>query len=159
MFNRKMLIVVSVFLLAVMSVLSWGASFRWKTIAEQQFMYMCTEGDTKGVIEAINSGINVNAKGNYGHTALMRAASHGHTEIANALIKAGAAVNAKDYDGDTALILAALSGNTEIVNALIDAGSYVNEKNNRGKMAVDYARENYKLKGTDALQRLEELSR
>ena len=68
-------------------------------------------------------------------------------------------MNAKDNDGYTALMMAADGGHTENVDALIDAGTDVNAKDNYGKMAVDYARENEKLKGTDLLKRLEELSK
>lgn len=190
MFNSKRLVVV-VLLVAVLGAAlpSWGASFKNKRISDQQFLDMCRDGDTQGVINAISSGANVNAKDNYGWTALMRAARDGYTEIVNALLKADANANAKDKYGWTALLLAAEKGHTEIVNALIeagaddvsinggttalllaaqnghaetvnaliDAGAYVKAKNALGKMAVDYARD--KLKGTNALKRLEELSK
>lgn len=57
------------------------------------------------------------------------------------------------------LIVVAVVRNSKTVNALIDAGSYVKHKDNKGKRAVNCARENPKFKGTDALERLEELSR
>ena len=58
-----MFIMVVVVLLAVVcAVPSWGAQFRRKIITEQQFLDMCEEGDTQGVISAINSGADVNAK-------------------------------------------------------------------------------------------------
>ena len=228
MLKHKKLIVVAVVVLSAMlfAVPSWCATFR-KKISDQQFVDMCKEGNTHGVLEAINAGANVNAKNKYGRTALMAAAQEGHTEIfdtlikaganinakdnegltalmgaavnghtetVNALIKAGAEVNAKNNDGYTALMWAAKYGYTEIVNALIeagaddltdnngltaliiaayssfsnaetinaliDAGSYIKQRDNDGKMAaVDYARKNDKLKGTDALRRLEQLSR
>ena len=75
-----------------------------------------------------------------------------------ALIEAGAD-DLTDNEGKTALIIAAKYSNAETVNALIDAGSYVKQKDNSGKTALDYAHNNPKLKGTDALQRLEELSK
>ena len=186
----EMLIFVSVVLLAVMAVPSWGASF--KKFNDQQFVDMCEDGDTQGVIEAIKAGANVNAIYN-GRTALMHAAIYGHTKIVNALIKAGANVNAKNMLGYTALMEATRHGRTqivnalieagaddltdkkgktalihaaeneysnpEIVNALIDAGSYVKQRDYYGQNALDYARNNHALKGTDALKRLEELSK
>ena len=224
MFNKKLMAVV-VLVAVVCAVPSWGAQFR-KRISDQQFLEMCKEGNTQGVIEAIKSGANVNAKDNDGFTALILAAVFGHTEIVKALIQAGADINAKNNDGWTALMVATIRGNTETVKALIQAGADVNAKNhkgetalmwaawrgrtenvnalieagaddltdnegktalihaaksergnpetvnalieagsnvkhrdNSGKMAVDYARENDNLKGTDALKRLEELSK
>lgn len=229
MLNKKLMAVV-VLLAVAFSVPSWGAQFR-KRISDSQFIDMCKEGNTQGVIEAIKSGANVNAKDNGDYTALMWAAGKGHTETVNALIKAGADVNAKNKLGMTALIWAALNihtenihtetvnaliqaganvnakdetgwttlmweagggytetvnalikagaddltdndgktalirateytySNPETVNALIDAGSYVKQKDNDGKTALDYARENSRLEDTDALKRLEELSR
>ena len=56
-------------------------------------------------------------------------------------------------------MIAADWGRAEIINILIDAGADVKIKNYFGKMAVDYAREEEELKGTNALKRLEELSR
>ncbi len=161
MFNHKKLIVVAVVVLSaiVLAVPSWGAKFR-KKINDEQFVEMCKKGDTKGVIEAINSGANINAKDYRGYTVLMLAADQGHTETVNALIEAGAD-DLTDNAGKTALIHAASSeySNPETVNALIDAGSNVKQRDNIGKTAVDYARDNPKLKGTDALKRLEELSK
>ena len=98
----------------------------------------------------------VKIKDNHGNTALMFA---GNAEIVNALIEAGAD-DLTDNEGKTALIHATSSddSNHETVNALIDAGSNVKHKDNSGRMALDYARDNPDLKGTDALKRLEELS-
>ena len=122
-------------------------------------MWVAGRGQTEIVNALIKAGTNVNAKNNYGMTALMLAARGGHTEIINALIEAGAD-NLTDSEGKTALIYAAwYNSNAETVNALIDAGSYVKQRDNSGRMALYYARENYDLRGTDALKRLESLSR
>ncbi len=88
----------------------------------------------------------------------MFAAMYGRTKTVNALINAGAD-DLTNSDGKTALIHAASSGNPETVNALIDAGSYVKQKDNSGKTALDYARNNPKLKGSSVLKRLEQLTK
>ena len=121
-------------------------------------MLAAGEGHTEIVNALIKAGTDVNAANEQGITALMFAASGGFTEIVNTLIEGGAD-DLTDNDGKTALIHAASNGNPETVNALIDAGSYVKQKDKSGKMAVDYARKNNKLKGTTALERLERLSK
>ena len=126
-------------------------------------MYAALQDDAETVNALLEIGADINAKSNSGLTALMLAAYSGHLEIIDILIKAGADVNARkdNYDGLTVLMEATSSKwtNTETVNALLDAGADVKAKDNDGKTALDYARENEKLKGTDALARLERLSR
>ncbi|MDE7290547.1 MAG: hypothetical protein K2N58_00710 [Treponemataceae bacterium] len=50
-----------------------------------------------------DSGADVNAKGDKGSTALIRAAGVGNKDMAEMLIKAGADVNAKNYDKESSL--------------------------------------------------------
>jgi ankyrin repeat protein len=89
----------------------------------QQLIEAAKEGDLERVKALIAAGANVNAKKNYGETALMYTAMLGHTEITQLLIKKGADVNAKTKDGETALSLAKEQGHDEIVKLLIDAGA------------------------------------
>jgi ankyrin repeat protein len=48
--------------------------------------------------------------------------------------------------------------NAAVLVALLDAGADAKVKSNSGKTAFDYALDNEKLKGTDALRQLEEAS-
>lgn len=117
-------------------------------------------GQLRELLYLLEEGIDVNVKTDLGETALMRAADFGKTENVNLLIESGA-YDLSDNEGRTALIHASIGtlANPETVNTLIDAGSYVMHKDKSGRTALDYALDNPKLRGTDALKRLEELSR
>ena len=90
-------------------------------------------------------GIDVNAKDEYGMTALMaaliRAAYQGYTDIVRLLLVAGADGNAKgEIWGDTALIAAATRGRTAVVELLLDVpGIDVNAKDTDGDTALKMA--------------------
>ena len=76
------------------------------------------------------------------------------------LSKAGADVNAQGSRGWTALMLAAYSNpNPEVVTTLLEAGAKANIKNSDGRIALDYAQKNEKLKGSIAYIQLEKASR
>jgi ABC-type phosphate/phosphonate transport system substrate-binding protein len=54
------------------------------------------------------------------------------------------------------------NGHPKAVEALINAGADVKAKDKSGRMAIDYTEETYareELRSTDALRRLEELSK
>ncbi|MBQ9419540.1 MAG: ankyrin repeat domain-containing protein [Synergistaceae bacterium] len=135
----------------VKALIKSGAHLSWEAL-----MYASANGHVEVVNFLIKAGADLHAE-RVGW-ALRLAAKNGHIEAVNALIKAGANVNA-DPHYKTALMYAAENGHVEVINALIEAGADVNTKDGNGKTAIDYARYNDKLKGTDALKRLEELSR
>ncbi len=80
-------------------------------------------GNTDAVQALIDAGANVNAKDEYGWTALMEAAARGHTATVQALLDAGANVNAQGTFGATALMKAQENGHTEVVEILKKAGA------------------------------------
>ena len=70
---------------------------------------------------AINSGDDINAKGEYGLTLLMLAAGvSNNPEIVRLLLEAGADVNARNNDGITALDYALENPNPEIRKIFTD---------------------------------------
>ncbi len=133
--------------------------------SDSQIITAVNDNDPVELQKLIDAGGDVNAKDDYGKTALMLASSNGRTAIAELLIAAdadlkgaliyassngqtaiaellipaGADVNEKDDYGYTALILASRSGHTDFVIALIDAGADVNAKDNAGKTALKWA--------------------
>ena len=151
--QRKIMIAVFAVVIVILSF------FGYKTYMNHKLIKAIKQDSTQEIINIINYGAAVNTKDDYGQTVLILAARWGNAETINVLIKGGADVNAKSKDGTTALMIAADWGRAEIINILIDAGADVKIKNYFGKMAVDYAREEEELKGTNALKRLEELSR
>ena len=69
-------------------------------------------------------GEDVNAKDDqFGWTALMYAATNGHTTVVEVLLDKGADVNATDTKGRTALMLAVQNGRPEIVQLLEKAAA------------------------------------
>jgi len=120
-------------------------------------------GTPQDVQAAINNGADVNAYSSAFMTPLITAASfNDDPEVITTLLKAGADLEAVDRSpyGMTALIAAAsLNRNPEVIKTLLKAGANGRAKDKTGKTALDYARRNYSLEGTDALKQLEEASR
>jgi len=105
----------------------------------EEDLFVCSAlGDVDGVRRAIDRGVDVNASPIEGLTALMSAASKGHTEIVRILLGAGANPNAKSKDADdtTPLIWAANHGHLEVVSLLADAGASVTDEDAEGDTAL-----------------------
>lgn len=104
--------------------------------SDEDFLKLCEAGNVVEVKEAIKNGANVNAKNNYGSTALMHATVIGYTETTELLLKHGADVNAKNVIGWTALMGAAVIGDIELVALLIKYGVDVNAQDHNGCTAL-----------------------
>jgi ankyrin repeat protein/WD40 repeat protein len=98
-------------------------------------------GDLPKAEAALKAGADVNAKTDYGITALMWASDKGHLETVKWLTANKADVNAKTKDGKTALIMASEEGHLETVKWLIANNSDVNAKTKRGDTALMMASE------------------
>ena len=104
----------------------------------------------------LDLGVNVNGT-EYGETPLHYAAFSANPKVVSVLLKAGAQVDAKSTStGGTALHSAAgFNENPEVISLLLRAGADPDLRDDDGKTALDYARENEALQGTDALKALE----
>ena len=96
-------------------------------------MRAAQEGKGDCVEVLLSHGADVNAKDNYGRTALSFAAIYGDVECVQMLIGAGADVNAKSNDGGTPLIVAALWGKRDCVEVLLSHGAEVDAKGKFGR--------------------------
>ena len=83
-----------------------------------------------------NATTDVEARDEYGRTALREAASGGHDEVVKRLLDAGADVEARDKYGWTALRGAASGGHDDVVKRLLDAGADVEARDKYGGTAL-----------------------
>jgi hypothetical protein len=111
------------------------------------------DGRQDAVKLLIKCGANINAKNNYGSTALMYASETGHIEVVKLLIEAGANVNVKNKSESTALIYAAGNNRINIIEILLKAGADINAKNKYGTTALVGAYENNNKDIVDLLKR------
>src|SRR5262249_23190865 len=80
-------------------------------------------GDESELATSLSRGVDVNARNEYGTTALMRAACQGHAAVVRSLLEHRADPNIARNDKFTALALAAFFGHTETVRILIEHGA------------------------------------
>jgi ankyrin repeat protein len=115
----------------------------------EKFIEVATAGNIHEVSRAIEFGIEIDAIGACGHTALMAAAYYGHRSIIKVLLAAGADPNllSDGYDGlgfgMTALMFAAssffASDRHLVAKQLVTAGADVNQQGAGSKTAIMYA--------------------
>lgn len=71
----------------------------------------------------LKAGIDVNARGARGQTALITASEHGHMDVVKLLLERDVDLHAKNIRGATALMLATLLDHTAVAQALKKAGA------------------------------------
>lgn len=95
----------------------------------EDFFAAARKGDVAAVKALLDKGVDVNAKTNYGATALSYASDKGHTELIKLLIARGADVNVKDtFYGEVPLGWALSHGNVEVVKLLLEHGAQGKER-------------------------------
>lgn len=100
-----------------------------------QLMIAAENGDLNRVREQLEKGVDVNARSQGGHTALMLAAAAGHLEVVKALLNAKADPNIgaiSFHAGEFLTLMAAMNRCNKdwekILDAMIAAGGEVNPK-------------------------------
>lgn len=103
-------------------------------------MHAAAFGSIEAVKLLLDAGADVNAKNDFGATALLWCARDG--EKARLLIEHGADVNARSKQGRTPLMLAGMrQGGSDLVALLLSKGADVNVADTRGETALGLAAE------------------
>ena len=93
------------------------------------------------VKRAVMQGANINAKDNYGNTALLVAGwSTDNFHLIRYLVESGANINESNQNGDTPLMDAAYLDKSEFVRYLLVSGADPSLKNFNGDSAMDLAK-------------------
>ena len=95
------------------------------------------EGQPEQVIDAIEEGVSVDKKSEYGRTPLMRAAVNNTPEVARILIDHGADLERRDEKGYTAVLSAAEhADDTAMLEMLVEEGADLRLRNAKGRTAL-----------------------
>ncbi|XP_046570088.1 poly [ADP-ribose] polymerase tankyrase-2-like isoform X1 [Haliotis rubra] len=100
------------------------------------------DGDLERVKRILAAGhVDINTRGDYSQTPVMRAAWGGHRDVVEFLVGRGADVSLVDRGGYNVLHLACLGGDLEIVKLIVSLNVLdINARTNIGHTAVYYAR-------------------
>lgn len=74
----------------------------------------------------LDKGADVNAKNNFGNTALLIASGNGQAEVVKLLLDRGAAVNLGNNQNVTPLLMAAQYGDVDVITPLLAKGANPN---------------------------------
>ena len=92
---------------------------------DQQLRQAANQGNLSTVIETLAQGANVNARGEFGDTALNLAAESGHVDIVERLLEAGTDLENLGGADKTPLMNATFAGNVKVVDLLLSRGTRI----------------------------------
>ena len=95
--------------------------------------------DSASVKAMLDGGAEVNARNDYGWTALTHAARMGHTELAALLLDSGAEVDAVDDTGWTPLMRAVMKGHQQTAQLLLNRGANIKHRDKNGWTVLHWA--------------------
>ena len=96
-------------------------------------------GNTSAVVAALDAGVDINATGEDGDTALHLASLHGKVDVAKELLGRGANPNVRDGDDSTPLHDCSAGGYRDIAYYLLDRGADVNAQDGDGDTPLHLA--------------------
>jgi hypothetical protein len=96
-------------------------------------------GNTGAVVAALEAGVDINATGEDGDTALHLACLHGKTEVAKLLLTRGANPNVRDGDDSSPLHDCSAGGYRDIAYYLLDSGADANAQDSDGDTPLHLA--------------------
>ncbi len=118
-----------------------GADINHKDYQGQNVLMLVIEnGNSLAAKEVLKWKIDIDARDNYGTTALMYAVAY-YRDIFIDLLDLGANTNIQNDNGNTALMLAVGIGRLDFVRKLVYSGADPKIKNKEGKTAIDLAKE------------------
>jgi ankyrin repeat protein len=92
-----------------------------------QLLAAAAAGDARAVLAELNAGAGVDARGEFGDTALNIAAEKGHADVVAVLLGAGADIENLGGADKTPLMNAAFAGNIAIVRLLLERGARISD--------------------------------
>ncbi len=94
-------------------------------------------GNLEKVRQLIASGVDLDARGRGGNTAIYHAARKGHADVVRALAEAGADVDVDNDFGSTPLHVAARAGHVDVIRVLAEFGANLDALNLSGGSASE----------------------
>jgi ankyrin repeat protein len=95
--------------------------------ASDRLLEAAANGSLEGVEEALQQGADVDARGQFGDSALNLAAEHGHKDVVQRLLDKGADIHNLGGADKTPIMNAAFAGNIGIVRLLLEKGARITD--------------------------------
>jgi ankyrin repeat protein len=120
-------------LCAIFTAVLLFAGISFAAISDEDFLKLCGDGTAEEVEQAIKSGANMNAVGDYGATVLHKAVFINGPDVVRVLLENGADVNATNEFGVSVLNYAVQwTDDPEVVKVLLENGADVNRADDDG---------------------------